>query len=1004
MKGKLLLTGCFCSVLLSISAQTLSGNYTFAQSNASYSTISGGTVLWNSASSSMNDVVSSAITIPNFNFNGTTYTSLYVSTNGFITFGTAPATNNYTAISNAASYAGAVSAFGGNLDKASTGTPEIRYAKSGSEFVIQFQDMRRSAVASERISFQIRLDTSSYVIKIVFGGTITPGSNTTYLQVGLRAAANTNYLNRAVISSTGAWVNSTNGAANTNTCYFNSATSGTVPAAGCTFSYTPTAMTYTSCTAIQPNTSSVSVCGVYQQVIGFTVTTSGGSINPISLTSVSLNMTGCTSIADVSRIHIFYSGLSATMLPANDFVSTGFAPASGTITVSGTQALQVGLNYFWITYDMVNTASIGNVIDAQCTALTVAGVGRTPSTTNPAGTRTISACVPYPGGIDGRIKTWFKPNSSHLTQSGGKVSAWQDEFSTITVSQATGSRQPSYVAGSTNPKRFNYNPRLSFNPTNLTNLTNTATTPDILGTNGTFILTTDQDPVGITAFAYYSNTNYRYQNKPNFRVQTGVSGLGTTYDFGSPTEYSVNSASIQTSIGTGTNMSFRGNSSSNNNPNNSGIALYSPTINAGLEIGSNTWLAEYTSSSMADIITFDTMISSLQLDQAESYIAIKYGIQRGGNTAPQNYYSSNGNTVWNATTNSAYSKDIAGIGRDDASALTQKQSISVNNNELLTIGLGNIAADNISNSNSFTNDRSFLMWGNNGQSSLAGYSLTDNPSGIQARLQRVWKVQLTNFNQNTTVGFDTSYLVNFMPVSNLRLIVDDDGVFNNATVISGAVLNNGRVEFSGVNFNTLAKPYLTLATISIPNTPLPVSLLNFTSTCSVEHELLNWETATEVNNDYFEVEGSSDGQTFYSLAKLKGAGNSAEAHRYQWMNDKMPAQYYRLNQVDFDGKQQLSEIITTTCTTNEAAISELVVYPNPFDRDLHVAQSENWPKATMLQLISAQGDIVFRKEVDSEQALIDITWNKNLAAGIYLLLGWNDKQQIWRRNLVKLSD
>jgi hypothetical protein len=140
------------------------------------------------------------------------------------------------------------------------------------------------------------------------------------------------------------------------------------------------------------------------------------------------------------------------------------------------------------------------------------------------------------------------------------------------------------------------------------------------------------------------------------------------------------------------------------------------------------------------------------------------------------------------------------------------------------------------------------------------------------------------------------------------------------------------------------------------------------------------------------------------LAKLKGSGNSAEAHHYQWMNDKMPAQYYRLNQVDFDGKQQLSEIITTTCTTNEAAISELVVYPNPFDQDLHVAQSENWPKATMLQLISAQGDIVFRKEVDSEQALIDITLNKNLAAGIYLLLGWNDKQQIWRRNLVKLSD
>ena len=73
--------------------------YYFTQQNFTYTEITGGTVLW---SGTFDNEVSGEITIPSFTFNGTDYTSLYVSANGFITFGSAPTATNYTPISNTA--------------------------------------------------------------------------------------------------------------------------------------------------------------------------------------------------------------------------------------------------------------------------------------------------------------------------------------------------------------------------------------------------------------------------------------------------------------------------------------------------------------------------------------------------------------------------------------------------------------------------------------------------------------------------------------------------------------------------------------------------------------------------------------------------------------------------------------------------------------------------------------------------------------------------------------
>ena len=225
--------------VLSLELTAQVNEYAFEQKNLSYTEITGGTVLW---SGTFDNEVSGAITIPSFTFDGVAYTSVYITVNGFVTFGIAPSATNYTPISNSATYTGAISAFGKDLIQAETGSPAIRYQQVGNEFVIQWKDVRRKTIAGEIISFQVRLNTSTNEIKVVYGGTITPGSNSSYPQIGLRGPDDTypaNVNNRTIVAAGGNWINSTKGTSNSVTMYFNSTTPTTVPSAGLTYRWKP---------------------------------------------------------------------------------------------------------------------------------------------------------------------------------------------------------------------------------------------------------------------------------------------------------------------------------------------------------------------------------------------------------------------------------------------------------------------------------------------------------------------------------------------------------------------------------------------------------------------------------------------------------------------------------------------------------------------------------------------------------------------------------------------
>jgi hypothetical protein len=112
--------------------------------------------------------------------------------------------------------------------------------------------------------------------------------------------------------------------------------------------------------------------------------------------------------------------------------------------------------------------------------------------------------------------------------------------------------------------------------------------------------------------------------------------------------------------------------------------------------------------------------------------------------------------------------------------------------------------------------------------------------------------------------------------------------------------------------------------------PLPVQLTSFQATLLNEYQaVLRWATATELNSDYFEVERSVDGRSYYAVGRLAAAGSSSLPRAYE-LRDPQPLAgltYYRLRQVDKDHKVAYSQVVILAPTAREAAQAN--VYPNP---------------------------------------------------------------------------
>ena len=144
-------------------------------------------------------------------------------------------------------------------------------------------------------------------------------------------------------------------------------------------------MTFTSATIGAQTTLPVGRGNQEERVVAVNIQTTGG-LNPITTTALNVNLAG-TATGDISNIKVYYTGGSADLNTTTQFGSA--TPTVGSIAISGSQTLDLGNNYFWITYDISSTAIEGNIIDAAVESVTVGGNVERLSTTNVVGSRLI---------------------------------------------------------------------------------------------------------------------------------------------------------------------------------------------------------------------------------------------------------------------------------------------------------------------------------------------------------------------------------------------------------------------------------------------------------------------------------------------------------------------------------------------------------------------------------------------------------------------------------------
>ena len=147
-----------------------------------------------------------------------------------------------------------------------------------------------------------------------------------------------------------------------------------------------------------------------------------------------------------------------------------------------------------------------------------------------------------------------------------------------------------------------------------------------------------------------------------------------------------------------------------------------------------------------------------------------------------------------------------------------------------------------------------------------------------------------------------------------------------------------------------------------PPPTLPVTLTNFNARYEGDGKsVLEWNTETEVNNDRFEIQRSVDGQNFNTIGTLAGSGTTSQTVKYTYLDQGVDALgadlvYYRLRQVDIDGKSELSQVVMVKPKLKDGA--RVRVWPNPSDGRVQV-QLNNAPSGPVKATVySANGQVV----------------------------------------------
>ena len=512
-----------------------------------------------------------------------------------------------------------------------------------------------------------------------------------------------------------------------------------------------------------------------------------------------------------------------------------------------------------------------------------------------------------PGGVTSGLAAWHRADVGVFSNAGttpavdgSTIQQWNDfNNNGVNLSQATAAARPTYTP----------NVLLNFNPT--VRFFNTGTKqymsylfsgPATAKSQGTLYFASKQASTtldsGIMGFGDVMNYPGVYSFGTNQYVffQGANSILSNNIDINIP---NIVGAAWQNGLGSTAanllvNTRYNGFTQSFNNVGNITFAdnIY--------RVGGDSDYGTAYNGNIGEFIYYSRQITPAEQNRIDSYLALKYGTTlRSVNftTGTFDYLNSSGNVVWSASTNSGYTNNIAGIARDNASGLHQKQSMSSNTGSQVLIGNGTTLFNtNPANTNDLA-DGQFLIWGDNGGSKTLNTAVPGS-TNVPLRFGAIWRVQNTGSVGTVTVAWPAADAI-----SNLNLIKSNDATFNSSDTfieLTGNVTLNGvsyltaTVTFNDGEYfsfggsipvpggvaNGLALWYdagvnATLTTWGAKNTTF-----NLTETGTGSPTLNSGSAVTNFNPYYtFPTQGGGAGSNFYGLLPATGSLSPASLGR-----------------------------------------------------------------------------------------------------------------------------
>ena len=262
----------------------------------------------------------------------------------------------------------------------------------------------------------------------------------------------------------------------------------------------------------------------------------------------------------------------------------------------------------------------------------------------------------------------------------------------------------------------------------------------------------------------------------------------------------------------------------------------------------------------------------------------------------------------------------------------------------------------------------------------------NNYLNLAIYVNRTWEITKADSQNNNAVDFiyhwNNGDVING-PINDPILNHYNGNIWENANGINSPGSGSPILSLSHTNYTGSFSPFA----ISDDSTPLPVDFLGMDSECEGKNSIsLTWETASELNAKLFEVLRSYDGYNWNKVGEVAANGTTNNLSKYRYENNNLRTQgavtYYRLKQIDYDGKFEYLPIISNSC--GEGNLVSL--YPNPAKDKFFVALKSNMSKSIKIRLIDSHGKVAVSQNVLLNEGLNTIPWStSDLAPGVYYL-------------------